>query len=135
MKKLSKLTQLWHQYLASPNEETLDAYRHQFILQAVRKDSSRWGPWQIIERAARKSRGVYVCAKCGRSIGRKERAKDHIDPVVAVRDGFKGWDVFLRRLFMAPEGGQILCRKPCHAEKTKAENKLRRDTKNEKKIS
>lgn len=124
-KNPSKLTKLWQAYLAEPSEDNLDAYRYQFILQAVRKDSSRWGAWQVVESNARVSRGVYLCAACGKHVGRKERQRDHIEPFIDVRKGFESWDTNLRRLFMEPGLGQIIC-KPCHKEKSKNENAERR---------
>jgi 5-methylcytosine-specific restriction endonuclease McrA len=60
------------------------------------------------------------CAKCG---GKGKLYADHVEPVVDIRKGWRGWDVHFERMF----GGRLqpLC-KGCHDAKSKTENALRR---------
>lgn len=64
----------------------------------------------------------YKCSKCNRCFDKVH--VDHIDPVIDVKKGFQGWDIFVKRLFVAIERLQVLCER-CHARKTKSENSKR----------
>lgn len=78
----------------------------------------------------------YKCADCGQSFPRKEVQCDHIDPVIDPKDGFKGWDEYIRRmlcldekleadfLYIAKYKLQILC-SDCHTIKSNKENEIR----------
>jgi 5-methylcytosine-specific restriction endonuclease McrA len=74
--------------------------------------------------AARVHYGKYKCAKCKNVFDKQTIQVDHIHPVVPVT-GFDNWDGYISRLFCDAEGLQILC-KPCHKQKSVAENKERR---------
>lgn len=68
----------------------------------------------------------WRCAKCGTMVGPKERDVDHQIPAVDPIKGQTTWDDYLTRLLDAPADTlSVLC-KPCHKEKTSAENKTRR---------
>lgn len=69
----------------------------------------------------------WKCAKCGTLTGKGEKVRDHIEPVVPVKEGWNGsWDAYRDRMgFENPDNIQVLC-KPCHKEKTNAENRERR---------
>jgi hypothetical protein len=72
--------------------------------------------------AAKVGIGRWRCAICGKHLVKGEYARDHIQPVIAIT-GFVDWNTYIER-FMGPI--QIICKSPCHAEKTKSENALRR---------
>lgn len=74
---------------------------------------------------ARIARNVYKCKLCSKEFGNKEITVDHIQPVVEIKKGFKGWQVYYERMFVPVEGLQVIC-KSCHKIKSLAENKLRR---------
>ena len=110
---------------------------HSFVKGALRNASQRWGPKAAVMRAARRDRGVYLCAgymrrahKVPLSIknpGRKATRNvyvDHIEPVVDPVKGFVSWDEVVKRMFVEADGLQVLCRE-CHDTKTKEERKLR----------
>lgn len=68
-------------------------------------------------KAARVSRGLYLCASCKGAFGVKGIAVDHIEPcgrLTSLQDA----SAFLERLFHGRL--QVLCR-DCHAAKTKME--------------
>jgi len=81
---------------------------------------------QIVLKRARTERGKYKCELCGAIKKTSEIVVDHIEPIVPVT-GFDNWDGLIERLFCLPEGLQVICKKPCHAEKSKKENSLRRE--------
>lgn len=81
-------------------------------------------------RDARISRGVYLCAKCGKNVPAslkmpngtiRKVAVDHKVRVVPAT-GFDSWDGFLNRLFCEQSELQVLCY-DCHHEKTQRERK------------
>lgn len=73
----------------------------------------------------------YKCAECVRKgkkvhyYTRKEVSVDHISPVVDTEDGFVGWDTYVPNLLCEVSNLQVLCRTPCHKEKTARENEER----------
>lgn len=100
----------------------------QWLTWALRKASYRWpGRYKAVA-AARVERGKYKCAKCGKLVGPKQYAVDHREPVVDPAVGFVDWDTFIKRMFVEQDGYDVLCRAPCHKEKTKAEGELRTKT-------
>lgn len=64
----------------------------------------------------------YECACCKGLFIKKQTSVDHIAPVVDTEDGFIGWEAYIPRLLCELDNLQVLCRKPCHAEKTAREN-------------
>ena len=74
---------------------------------------------------ARVDRGAYECAICKRLFKANELRVDHIEPVIDSCIGFYSWNVYIERMFCAPEGLQALCDE-CHDLKTLAENEKRR---------
>ena len=71
----------------------------------------------------------FICKSCKNEFTSKEVQKDHIDPVVDPKQGFKNWDTFIERLFCTKENIQILC-KACHKDKTNLEKKERTNESN-----
>lgn len=66
---------------------------------------------------------IYKCAACKKQILRSESQLDHITPVTPIK-GWDDWNGYISRLFCEIEGLkelQVVC-KPCHKEKTLAEN-------------
>lgn len=59
---------------------------------------------------------------------RKAVAVDHVDSVVKIT-GWTTLDEFAERLFCDVSGLQVLCKTPCHREKTLNENRQRREWK------
>lgn len=97
------------------------------IMSALRKRSMFWKPVQECKKAARVSRGKYLCALCGSIVSNKEAKIDHIEPVKPL-DGHDSWDGVTDRLFCEIDGLQLLC-STCHDKKTKHENAERRKRK------
>lgn len=90
-----------------------------------------WSPAYRIatKRAERKTaKGIrWECAKCKALVGKGEKVRDHIIPVIPVTEPWNGsWDFYRDRIgFEDPDNIQVLC-KPCHKEKTNGENRERR---------
>jgi hypothetical protein len=92
-----------------------------------------WSPAYRIatKRAERRTdEGIrWLCASCGALVGRGEKHRDHIDPVVPVEKGWDGsWDTYRDRMFVDDGAIQILC-KECHRKKSNEENRIRRERK------
>lgn len=90
-----------------------------------------WSPaYRIATKKAEVKEGKILkwrCAKCGVLVGKGEKHRDHIRPVVDPATGWNGsWDTYRDRMgYDEPDNLQILCLK-CHKEKTNGENKLRK---------
>jgi len=104
----------------------LDKALQQYIERSLRRAWSRsLARRQCLENAKEvyfigKMRRVrFKCAHCGKWFNRDEVQVDHIAPVRPI-GGFDSWDATLERLFVGPEGLQVLC-KPDHKEKSKEE--------------
>lgn len=70
----------------------------------------------------------YSCNGCKGRFKREDVAVDHKEPVVDPSKGFETWQVYFNRLFVPVSKMQLLC-KTCHKEKSKEENKIRRQRK------
>ena len=95
----------------------------------------RWGPIANCLKAARTSRGIYLCAGCGREVeatvkvnGRRVKNVhvDHINPIVDPSVGFVSWDVLIERMFCEADNLQLLCNE-CHTNKTNLEKAIAKD--------
>lgn len=96
-----------------------------FLIPILRRASLRWyGRTEALQKA-RVARGMYKCASCKESFGRKEVHVDHIVPVVDVKTGFTSWDKYIESLFVESKSLQVLCQY-CHAGKSAVENQLRK---------
>ena len=103
-----------------------------WIISALRARFLRWGPRTEALKRARVARGLYLCAKCnqvgpaslapepGKTKRKNNAVVDHIDPVVCPYQGYQGWNIYIQRMFVEPDGLQVLCR-ACHRAKTGAE--------------
>jgi hypothetical protein len=60
--------------------------------------------------------------------GKKNVFVDHKVPVVDTEEGFKGWDVFIERLFCEESNLEVLC-KSCHDTKSAEEREERKKSK------
>jgi 5-methylcytosine-specific restriction endonuclease McrA len=96
-----------------------------FVLNALRRASYRYPPRYETMKEARIERGWYQCAKCLKPARRKEVQIDHIKPVLDPATGFVDYNTYIERLFCEKSNLQLLC-KPCHKEKSTAENRNRR---------
>lgn len=104
-----------------------------FIVSAIRKSSSRWGPKNESKRDARhpvklvneRGRLVFhsVCVMCKDVIPETTSSVDHIEPVIDPEIGFVSWDEYIKRMYCEKAGFQVLC-KPCHDAKTKGEREV-----------
>lgn len=99
---------------------------------ALRNLSYKTPMRQMIMASARVERGKYKCAVCGSIKRTSEIVVDHIHPIIPVT-GFDNWDGVIERLFCPPDELQVICKKPCHSEKSKEENRIRRE--NEKRLA
>lgn len=106
-----------------------------FIKSALRAASRKWPPkWEALKKACvgkkvNPATGKlifhYKCAACSRLFKAIDVQVDHIDPVVDIDRGFKGWDEYIDRMFCEIDGLQVLC-KECHSIKTANEKLARR---------
>lgn len=108
---------------------------HELRIRTLRRASMRW-PYKyealnlakvyvddwVIDAKGKKTKVQYRCASCKNLFSRKQVCVDHIDPVVDVEDGFTGWNDYVPKLLCVLDNLQVLCKKPCHAEKTAKEN-------------
>jgi len=113
-----------------------------FIISALRKATSRWGPKTLAKRNAKVSYGIYRCALCGtegsptawrtyKSGKKKGQPKkvnnavvDHIEPVVDPAVGFVSWDEYIDRMFCEADNFHVLCHN-CHEVKCAEERAIR----------
>ena len=105
------------------------AQKRSFIISALRRASSRWGPKYSALKAAKVAYGKYKCCQCGNIFGPKLMRVDHRTPVVGI-EGFTTYDAFIERLFVEKDQYDAIC-KDCHSIKTKAENAARKMYKKE----
>jgi len=110
--------------------------RSAFITSVLRAGSRRYPPKYetmneacvgIRHNAKTKRDGKhFLCQRCQGEFPSKDVVVDHIEPVIHPEVGFVSWDVFIERLYCDKENMQVLC-VPCHKEKTKEENKGRKN--------
>lgn len=107
------------------NDERLKELKR-FLIPKLRSASYRWKFRSDAIKAARKSRGIYECAQCKTELKNGEFKADHIIPVVPL-EGWDGldWTIYINRMFVRPEGFQILCEQ-CHTIKSDTEVQLRK---------
>ena len=77
-------------------------------------------------------RGQWQCSLCKEIYpNRKDLHGDHIDCCIDPLTGFVDFNTYLERLFL----GQIqgICKAKCHAQKTLAENQIRKEKRQQKK--
>lgn len=119
----------------------MDAKLKSFVISALRQSTFKWKPRQVAYNAAKVQTGEFKtgrpkyswkCASCGGLFKSKEICVDHIEPVVPLNGYESGLEFdlneYVMRMFCAAECFQVLCG-PCHDEKTKEENKLRKSSK------
>lgn len=74
---------------------------------------------------AKLGRGQYECNSC-RGVFKQYQLKiDHVLPVVDIKLGFQGWDVFINRLFCNTDNLSAIC-STCHDSKSAVERELRK---------
>ena len=111
------------------------ARKRSFIMSALR--GARWPQkYKAIQRAfvengpnprTGKRCKLHKCEECWELFPASGMQADHIEPVVPLT-GFDSWDAVIERLYCEVDGYQALC-KECHKEKTKEENRVRRENK------
>ena len=97
----------------------------QFVISGLRRMSYKVPMRAAALSRARIKRGWYKCEVCGKIIKKSAIAIDHKLPIVPV-NGWDNFDGYIKRLFCLPGEIQVICRTPCHLEKTKAETKERK---------
>jgi hypothetical protein len=95
-----------------------------FLIATLRRSTYRYLPREECRRAAKVSRGKYMCRFCEKIVARKDTKIDHILPVINPVEGFVSWDKYIERMFCGQEGFQLLC-KECHDRKTKVERAIK----------
>lgn len=100
-------------------------YQAAFVKNTLRRASYRWPPRNMAAAAARVSRGLYRCGKCGTLVTNKDKKLDHISPVVDPQVGFVNWDVYAKRLFSSLDNFMVMCN-DCHTSKTAVEREQRK---------
>lgn len=124
----------------------MDKKTHNRLLQYARKISRYWTPRNTAKEKCKIDVKLYECSKCGKYCYEGESKKnfakyvekypdkevsmerfdmDHIVPVVDVYSTSHDWNEYYQRLFCPEDNYRGLCSTKCHAEKTKAENKVR----------
>ena len=103
----------------------MDPKLKSWLISTLRRASYRWIPRSEALKAAKIARNQYVCNICKSVRGRKDVTLDHIIPIVLVT-GWDSWDGVMTRLFCSKEEFQVICKKPCHSDKTKKENQERK---------
>ena len=108
-----------------------EARFNSFIKSLLRGGTRRWGPKHEVKRAARVSRGIYLCNGCGQEgpatikiDGKRvdNAVVDHIAPIINPDTGFISWDDTIQRMFCEADNLQVMCRS-CHKEKSDDENR------------
>lgn len=118
--------------LASLTREEYEARLKKILLAGLGKCWMFWPPRAEVKRrcAVADKPGWWKCEKCKRETERLD--VDHIVPCVSTTDGWQGWDVYIDSRFVYEATKlQGLCRE-CHREKSKQENKRRREAKKDK---
>lgn len=98
-----------------------------FIRSGLRSTYNKWPPkWEVLSAAKRAYTGKgkqqkweFRCSACDTYHKAKEVSVDHIVPAGSLNN-FDDLPKFVERLFVGPEGLQVLCA-VCHALKTKNE--------------
>jgi len=106
------------------DEEQFKKFRHNFVMQTLRRATYRWPFHHLAMKQAKVDYGLYQCISCKKCFGPKEINKDHIESVIPVETGFKSWDETIKRMFVKSNQIQILCIN-CHEQKSAIENQLR----------
>lgn len=108
-----------------------------FIRSALRSAAMRYPPkFDALAAAKRtkpqgkagKHRFEYQCAYCLDWFEMKDVAVDHIVPAGSLKS-FNDIASFAERLYCEPDGLQVLCKSPCHQDKTNAERKAAKESK------
>jgi 5-methylcytosine-specific restriction endonuclease McrA len=108
-----------------------EARYRSFIRSALRGAFRKWPPKFDVLKSAANGKSIntatgrlamhYTCASCKGTFPLKEVQVDHIKPIVDVKKGFVSWDSFINNLYCEANNLQVLCKDPCHKEKTKLE--------------
>lgn len=117
--------------LNSLSREEYEKRLKMIILANLGKAWMWWPPRGIAKRRCKDPNrpGWFICENCGESHEKIEI--DHIEPCVSPVVGLVTWDEYITRRFVFDATKlQALCHK-CHLEKTRKENKVRRDVKKE----
>lgn len=118
------------------NPKITEAKFRSMIVSALRNASRWWSPaleakkdacvGVRVNKRTKKRAKHYKCAKCNGLFPDKEIDIDHKIPVVPV-EGIKSYDEYIDRLFGCKDDYQILCKDPCHKEKTLKEKQLKKE--------
>lgn len=107
----------------------MDKSKKAFAINTLRRGTYRWHTRWAAEKRSKVGRGEYFCECCGVVMKKKDTQMDHVLPVVDPIVGFNGFDELIDRMFPSDEfGWQRLCRF-CHNSKSKMENEIRVEVK------
>jgi len=100
----------------------------QQIIAGLGRTWMHWSPRNEVKKRCKieNKTGWYRCELCHTE--REKLEIDHITPVVSVVDGFTDWNTYIKSRFVTADKLQGICR-DCHKNKTKEENKKRRELK------
>jgi 5-methylcytosine-specific restriction endonuclease McrA len=115
--------------LSSLSREEYEKRLKKIILAGLGKAWMFWPPrLEAKKRAKHPTKpGWYICEVCN---GEREKIEiDHMVPCIRPSEGFKSWDDYISSRFVFSDDKlQALCHE-CHKEKSKRENKIRREAK------
>lgn len=117
--------------LSTLSKEEYEKRLKKIILSGLGKAWMFWPPRADVKRRCKDPNkpGWFICEVCHQS--REKIDIDHIDPCVSPVVGLVSWDEYITRRFVFDANKlQGLC-KDCHKEKSKKENKIRREKKAE----
>lgn len=112
-----------------------EARYNSFIKSGIRSLTRKWKPMFDALADAKTEQKInpktgrlamhFKCAMCGSDHPVKDMAIDHIESIIGP-EGFLDWDTTIERALCEKEGFQVLCKEPCHKEKTSRENMERK---------
>ena len=121
--------------------------RKSWVTQQLRRLSMKWAPRNKVKNSGRreyyktkkdgsrysKPNFEYECNHCKNWFPDSKVVMDHIIPVIDVKQESVSeqefYGLFITGLFSYEDNWQVLCG-PCHDEKTREENEIRKQTKN-----
>lgn len=127
--------------------KNLDPVLKSYLIRAIRDSFKRSKLYRKVKRSARVERVklkkdgtpskrpdvYYRCKMCSKLNKEKEIQVDHRDPVTSLHTSVNELTIagYISKVYCSELNLQVLC-KPCHKSKTQAENKIRKQIKQQK---